>query len=201
MQTAFPTEAQLTGRSSGLISQHTTGHSSIKWLHEVGNALGSSDGKEEGKRDGRSDGSNDGTGDGSGVGLQSTRSVAPWHSVGQHSGQPISSNGNASQSGRLKSTHNGGRLNGSSSKHAFGHLSIKYEHSVGMADGTGLGRSVGKSVGSLDGKGEGNTVGPGDGTGEGRSVGVDDGTDDGKYVGPGDGSDDGNGVGLQSIRS
>ena len=184
-----------------MISQHAIGHSSIKWLHEVGNALGSGDGKEEGKRDGRSDGLIDGTGDGSGVGLQSTRSFAPWHSVGQHPGQPLSSNGKASQSGRPKSTHNGGRTDGSASKHDVGHSSIKYEHSVGMADGTGLGRSVGKSVGSPDGKGEGSTVGPVDGTGEGRSVGSDDGTEDGKSVGPGDGSGDGNGVGLQSIRS
>ena len=134
-------------------------------------------------------GSGDGTGDGNGVGLQSSRSRAPIHSVGQHCGQPSSSNGKISQSCLPKSTHNGSCRNGSTSKHTVGHSSIKYEHSVGMDVGVGLGRSVG------------NNVGPGDGIGEGRSVGLDDGTDDGKAVGPGDGICEGRGVGLQSIRS
>lgn len=109
LQIVLPTDAQLTGRSSGLISQHATGQWSIKWLQDVGSALGSGDGSDEGNFDGKYDGNDDGTGDGSGVGLQSIRSFTPLHSIGQHSGQPSLSNGKASQSGRPKSTHNGGR--------------------------------------------------------------------------------------------
>jgi len=110
--------------------------------------------------DGSTEGLADGTGDGSGVGLQSILSMASLHLVGQHSGQLASSNGKASQSDRPKSRHKGGRWNGSTSKQAVGHSSIRYEHSVGMEEGTGLGRSVGNSVGSEDGR----TVGFRDGT-------------------------------------
>lgn len=77
LQIVSPIDAQLAGRSLGSSSQHPSGHSSIKWLQDVGNALGSGVGADEGVRDGSSDGRVDGAGDGTGVGLQSSRSIAP----------------------------------------------------------------------------------------------------------------------------
>lgn len=66
LQTVLPTEAQLTGRSSGSVSQHATGHSSIKWLH----AVGLSDGVAEGPTDASMDGAEEGAGEGIIVGEQ-----------------------------------------------------------------------------------------------------------------------------------
>ena len=74
LQIVFPTEAQLAGGSS---SQHATGHSSIKWLQDVGNALGTGVGSSVGPLEGTWDGLEDGAGEGSGVGLQSSLSRAP----------------------------------------------------------------------------------------------------------------------------
>jgi len=94
LQRVLPIDAQLAGRSFGSTSQHAVGHSSIKWLQEVGVALGSGEGKGDGRsvgpgdgtgegrsvgrldgtEDGKVDGLADGTGEGNGVGLQSIRS-------------------------------------------------------------------------------------------------------------------------------
>jgi hypothetical protein len=48
----------------GSISQQAAGHSSIKWLQEVGTKVGSGDGSGDGAGDGKTVGSGEGTGDG-----------------------------------------------------------------------------------------------------------------------------------------
>mmetsp|Transcript_10231 Transcript_10231/g.24456 ORF Transcript_10231/g.24456 Transcript_10231/m.24456 type:complete len:97 (-) Transcript_10231:2725-3015(-) len=87
LQMVFPMDAQLTGLSLGSTSQHATGHSSIKWLQEVGIELGCdegsdvgfADGIDDGCFDGTAEGADDGTGDGSGVGLQLILSSGSRH--------------------------------------------------------------------------------------------------------------------------
>ena len=72
----FPTDAQLTGRSLGSISQHATGHSSIKWLQ----AVGASEGEAEGPTEASTDGVEDGAGDGIIVGAHIGGSPFDWTS-------------------------------------------------------------------------------------------------------------------------
>ena len=98
-QTVLPMDAQLTGLSFGLVSQHAGGHWSIRWLHEVGMELGSGDGTadgsivgpgdgtgegpsvgfDDGAAEGFDEGSAEGRGDGSGVGLQLILSSGSRH--------------------------------------------------------------------------------------------------------------------------
>ena len=93
LQTLLPVDAQLSGRFKGSISQQAAGHSSIKWLHEVGTEVGSGDGSADGTADGAGDGSIVGSGDGIIVGEQTgglpsgeslNIGLSGRHSNGQH---------------------------------------------------------------------------------------------------------------------
>ena len=163
----LPIDAQLAGLSLGSASQHAGGHWSMRWLHEVGIALGSGDGtgegrsvgSEDGSIDGEPDGSADGTGDGSGVGLQSIRSCGSKHLSGQHAQLMPVGKGNVLQIAFPTEAQLAGRSLGSISQHDTGHKSIKWLQAVGASDGEVVGPTEASSDGDDDGDGDGNIVG------------------------------------------
>ena len=172
LQIVFPVDVQLAGRSLTSISQHATGHSSIKWLQ----AVGVSDGVADGPTEASTDGSEEGDGDGTMVGEHTGGLPSGWtsniglsgrHSNEQHLGHP-SGNGSMSQSGRLTSdpVQSAGLLASVyGRKHASnGHRSMTSAHSEGIMLGLLLGlivsiRMTAATVGSTDGTGDGSGVG------------------------------------------
>ena len=83
----LPIDSQLTGLSFESTSQQAVGHSSIKWLQDVGIELGVDEGADDGAPDGLADGlpdasvdgGEDGTGVGTCVGLQLILSSGSRH--------------------------------------------------------------------------------------------------------------------------
>ena len=87
---------------------------------------------------GMAEGDSEGKVVGTGVGLQSPNSGASLQIAGQQGGQLSAGNGMVSQSGLLKSIHNGLRSKGSTSQHRSGHSTVRTLHGLGIEDGASV---------------------------------------------------------------